>query len=90
MYLRIPKPTKAELIMMFLSHWNPEQGADKDFHFYQVKAEKIAQKIHKNSKPESVEKAVREAISFRRELENVKEIFDEDASRDIPNGYSQQ
>ena len=71
MYIRMPKLTKAELIMMLLNQWDPAHKADKDFRFYQVEAEEIAQQIRKNSKPESVEKAVRKAIRFRMELENV-------------------
>ena len=81
MHLKMPKPTKAELIMMLLNQWDPAHGADKDFRFYQVEAEEIAQKIRKNSKQESVEKAVRESISFRMELEKVDEPFDEEACK---------
>lgn len=50
MHLRMPKPTKTELVMMFLNQWDPAHGVDKDFRFYQVEAEEIAQKIRKNSK----------------------------------------
>lgn len=65
--------------MMLLNQWDPVYGADKDFRFYQVEAEEIAQQIRKNSKPESVEKAVSKAIRFRMELEKVDEPFDEEA-----------
>ena len=81
MKIRTPKLTKAELIMMFLNQWDPAHGADKDFRFYQVEAEEIAQKIRKNSKQESVEKAVRESIEFRMKLEKVEEPFDEEACK---------
>ena len=42
--------------MMLLNQWDPAHGADKDFRFYQVEAEEIAQQIRKNSKLESIEK----------------------------------
>ena len=81
MYLRIPKPIKAELVMTLLNQWDPAHGADKDFRFYQVEAEEIAQQIRKNSKPESVEKVVSKAIRFRMELEGLDEPFDEEACK---------
>ena len=81
MYVKMPKPTKAELIMMLLNQWDPAHGADKDFRFYQVEAEEIAQQIRKNSKQESVEKAVSKAIKFRMELEKLDELFDEEACK---------
>ena len=81
MYVKMPKPTKAELIMMLLNQWDPAHGADKDFRFYQVEAEEIAQQIRKNSKQESVEKAVSKAIRFRMELEKLDELFDEEACK---------
>ncbi len=43
MHIRMPKPTKAEFIMMFLNQWDPAHGADKDYKFYQADAEEIAQ-----------------------------------------------
>lgn len=45
---------EAELIMMFLNQWDTACGADKDFRFYQVEAEEIAQKTRKNSTLETV------------------------------------
>ena len=81
MHIKMPKPTKSEYIMMFLNQWDPAHGADKDFRFYQVEAEEIAQQIRKNSKPESVEKAVSKAIRFRMELEGLDEPFDEEACK---------
>lgn len=83
MHLKMPKPTKAELVMMFLNQWDPVHGVDKDFRFYQVEAEEIAQKIRKNSNPESVEKAVRESVLFRMELEKIEEPFDEEACQEV-------
>ena len=44
MILKMAEPGKAELIMMFLNQWDTACGADKDFRFYQVEAEEIAQK----------------------------------------------
>ena len=82
MHLKMAKPTKAELVMIFLNQWDPGHGADKDFRFYQVETEEIAQQIRKNSKPESVERAVvSKAIKFRMELEKVDEAFDEEACK---------
>ena len=81
MKMRMPKLTKAETVMMLLNQWDPAHGADKDFRFYQVEAEEIAQKIRKNSSLKTIEKAVRDAIEFRMELENKNEPFDEDACR---------
>jgi len=77
----MPKPTKSELIMMLLNQWNSAHGADKDFRFYQVEAEEIAQQIKKNSKPETVEKVMSKAIRFRMELEGLDEPFDEEACK---------
>ena len=48
MHIRMPKPTKAEFIMMFLNQWDPARGADKDYKFYQADAEEIAQQIEAN------------------------------------------
>ena len=81
MHLKMAKPTKAELVMIFLNQWDPAHGADKDFRFYQVEAEEIAQQIRKNSKPESVERAVSKAIKFRMELEGQNAPFDEEACK---------
>ncbi len=81
MHLKMAKPTKTELVMVFLNQWNPAHGADKDFRYYQVEAEEIAQQIRKNSKPESVEKVVSKAIKFRMELEGLEEPFDEEACK---------
>lgn len=81
MHVKMPKPTKSELIMMLLNQWDPAHGTDKDFRFYQVEAEEIAQQIKKNSKPETVEKVVSEAIRFRMKLEGLDEPFDEEACK---------
>ena len=81
MKMRMPKLTKAEKIMALLNQWDPMHGADKDFRFYQVEAEEIAQKIRKNSKLETVEKAVRESIEPKMKIESIDEPFDEDACR---------
>lgn len=81
MHIRMPKPTKAEFIMMFLNQWDPVRGADKDYKVYQADAEEIAQQIRKNSTPESVEKVVSKVIKFRMELEKVDEPFDEEACK---------
>ena len=37
--MRMPKPGKAEIIMMFLNQWDPAHGAHKDYRFYRVEAE---------------------------------------------------
>ena len=81
MIMRMPKPGKAEIIMMFLNQWDPAHGAHKDYRFYRVEAEEIAQKIRKNSRQETVEKAVRESIEFRMELEKTGEPFNEEACK---------
>ena len=81
MHLKMAKPTKAELVMIFQNQWDPAHGADKDFRFYQAEAEKIAQQIRKNGKPESVERAVNKAIKFRMELEGLNAPFDEEACK---------
>lgn len=83
MKVKMPKLTKAEKVMMFLNQWDPAHGADKDYRFYQVEAEEIAQKIRKNSSLKTVEQAVRESVEFRMELENINEPFNEDACRTI-------
>ena len=78
MKIRMLKPTKAEMVMMLLDQWDPAHGADKDFRFYQVEAEEIAQKIWKNSSLKTVEQAVRESLEFRMKLENINEPIDEE------------
>lgn len=77
----MPKPSKAEKIMMLLNQWDPAHGADKDFRFYNVEAEEIAHNIRKNSPLLSVEKAVRESIECKMELEGIDEPFDEEACK---------
>ena len=52
MHIKMPKPTKAELIMMLLNQWDSAHGADKDFRFYLVEVAEIVQQIRKNSKLE--------------------------------------
>lgn len=81
MKMRIPKLSKVEIVMALLNQWDPAHGANKDFRFYQVEAEEIAQKIRKDSTLKTVEKAVRESIEFRLKLENINEPFNEDACR---------
>jgi len=81
MHVKMPKPTKSELIMMLLNQWDPAHGTDKDFRFYQVEAEEIARQIKKNSKPETEEKVVSKAIRFRMEPERLDEPFDEEACK---------
>lgn len=79
MKMRMLKLSKAETVMALLNQWDPAHGTDKDFRFYQVESEEIAQKIRKNSDLKTVEKAVRESIEFRMKLENINEPIDEDA-----------
>ena len=70
-----------DYLALTLNQWDPAHGADKDFRFYQVEAEEIAQQIRKNSKLESAEKAVSKAVRFRMELEGIAEPFDEEACK---------
>lgn len=86
MIMRMPKPGKAEIIMMFLNQWDPAHGAHKDYRFHRVEAEEIAQKIRKNSRQETVEKAVRESIEFRMELEKQVNHSMKRLAKCIPNG----
>ena len=81
MKMRMPEPTKAEKIMALLNQWDPLHGAGKDYRFYQVEAEEIAQRIQKNSSLKTVEQAVRESVEFRMKLENMNESFNEDACK---------
>ena len=74
MYFKMPRSTKPELIMMLLNQWDPTHGADKDFRFCQVEAEEIAQQIRKNSKQESVEKAVRICFSVSVKQSDVADV----------------
>ncbi len=77
----MPKPSKAEIVMMLLNQWDPLHGAEKDYRFYRVEAEEISQKIRKNSSLKSVEEAVRESLEFRMELEGIGEALDDEACR---------
>ena len=45
MKMKKPKLSKTEIVMALLNQWDPLHGADKDYRFYQVEAEEIAQKI---------------------------------------------
>lgn len=81
MKMRMPKLSKAEMVMMLLNQWDPAHGADKDFRFYRVEAEEIAQRIRKNSSLKTVEQVVRESVELRMKLENINEPIDEDACR---------
>ncbi len=52
MVIRMPKPTKADLICGLLSYWDPLAFKGKAGPmFYNYEAEVLAQSIRKNSKP---------------------------------------
>ena len=55
MVMKMPKPTKADLICGLLSYWDPLAFEGKAGPmFYNYEAEVLAQSIRKNSKPENV------------------------------------
>ena len=58
--MKMPKPTKADLICGLLSYWDPLAFEGKAGPmFYNYEAEVLAQSIRKNSKPENVTKKVK-------------------------------
>ncbi|MBR4474943.1 MAG: hypothetical protein IKS55_15075 [Oscillospiraceae bacterium] len=72
MVIKMPKPTKADLIRGLLSYWDPLAFEDKAGPmFYNYEAEILAQSIRKNSKPENVAKKVRELIEEKMRVEGV-------------------
>ena len=61
--MKMPKPTKADLICGLLSYWDPLAFEGKAGPmFYNYEAEILAQSVRKNSKLENVAKKVREAM----------------------------
>ena len=65
MKIKLPKPTKADIILGLLNYWDPA-GIHKvsgDWRAYRYEAETIAQRVRKNSKVESIEKAIIETVT---------------------------
>ena len=57
---------KSEKIMALLNQWDPagEYKKSGDYRVYQFEAETIALEVRSNSKPETVEKVIRETMDF--------------------------
>ena len=73
MVMKMPKPTKADLICGLLSYWDPLAFEGKAGPmFYNYEAEILAQSVRKNSKPENVAKKVRELIEDKMRVEMKK------------------
>ena len=71
--MKMPKPTKADLICGLLSYWDPLAFEGKAGPmFYNYEAEILAQSVRKNSKPENVAKKVRELIEDKMRVEGVR------------------
>ena len=81
MVMKMPKPTKADLICGLLSYWDPLAFEGKAGPmFYNYEAEVMAQSIRKNSKPENVAKKVRELIEDKMRVEGVNLEIDSDSA----------
>ena len=81
MVMKMPKPTKADLICGLLSYWDPLAFKGKAGPmFYNYEAEVLAQSIRKNSKPETVAKKVRELIADKMRVEGVNLEIDSDSA----------
>lgn len=79
--MKMPKPTKADLICGLLSYWDPLAFEGKAGPmFYNYEAEVLAQSFRKNSKPENVAKKVRELIEDKMRVEGVNLEIDSDSA----------
>lgn len=84
MIIKMPKPTKAEIIRTFLNQWDPLNYVDKaGFMFYNYEAEKIAQRIRKNSKLETIEAVVREVMEDKIQIERSDVILDDEECKQM-------
>ena len=79
MYIRFPKPTKADLIRYILASWDPcRKGEDADYMFYNYEAEVLAQGVRKNSRVESVAGKVKEVIDEKLRREGCGHTVDDE------------
>lgn len=84
MIIKMPKPTKAEIIRTFLNQWDPLNYVDKaGFMFYNYEAEEIAQRIRKNSKLETIEEVVRESMEDKIQIEHSDVVLDDEECRQM-------
>ena len=84
MIIKMPKPTKAEIIRTFLNQWDPLNYVDKaGFMFYNYEAEEIAQRIRKNSKLETIEAVVREVMEDKIQIEHSDVVLDDEECRQM-------
>ena len=84
MIIKMPKATKAELIRVILDQWDPAHKRETaGFMFYNYEADEIAQRVRKNSTLTTIEKAVRESMEFKLELEHVDETLDPEETRQV-------
>lgn len=84
MIIKVPKPTKTEIIRTFLNQWDPLNYVDKaGFMFYDYEAEDIAQRIRKNSKIETIESIVREDMEDKIRIERSDAILDDEECRQM-------
>lgn len=73
---------------MLLNQWDATaHGAVKNFRFYHVEVEEIAQQTRKNSKLKSVERNVNKAIRFRMKLKKWKSHSTRKPAKDTPYEY---
>ena len=84
MIIKMPNPTKAEIIRTFLNQWDPLNYVDKaGFMFYNYEAEEIAQRIRKNSTLETIEAVVREVMEDKIQIEHSDVVLDDEECRQM-------
>ena len=84
MIIKMPNPTKAEIIRTFLNQWDPLNYFDKaGFMFYNYEAEEIAQRIRKNSTLETIEAVVREVMEDKIQIEHSDVVLDDEECRQM-------
>lgn len=73
MIIKMPKPTKTDLIYGLLSYWDPLGFEGKAGPmFYRYEADVLAHNIRKNSRPERIAGLIRELIEAKMIEEGVK------------------
>lgn len=79
MVIKMPKPTKAEIILSLFNQWDPLDYVDKaGFMFYNYEAEDLAQRIRKNTRPDKIAAIIQELMEEKEELEGMNKAIDPD------------
>lgn len=77
MIIKMPKPTKAEMIRTFFNQWDPlDFVKEAGYMFYNYEAEDLAQQIRKNSKPEKIASIIQQLMEEKAEIEKFDKRID--------------